>query len=953
LAESGTFAILLRRLRIEAGLTQEDLAAVARVSVRSVSDWERGINKTAHKETVRLLADALRLSGAARTEFEAVARGRSPAEGPAAAMTGVSGASGPTRTLPRDISSFTGREAELSDLMADATVGGVVGIYAIGGMAGVGKTAFAVHAAHRLAHEFPDGQFFLPLHGHTPGQQPVAPADALTSLLLTAGAQATQIPADLEARAAVWRDRLAGKRALLVLDDAADSDQVRLLLPGSPESLVLITSRRRLAALEDATTISLDTLPHEQAAALLARLAARPGLSPDDGAVGEISRLCGYLPLAIGMLARQLHHHPTWAPAELVGELSLARDRLALMTSENLSVAAAFTMSYARLTAEQQRIFRLLGVHPGTDADAYAAAALADLSMGAIRRHLEDLYSHYLLAEPSRGRYRMHDLIREHARSLASAVDPPGDQDAAMGRLLGYFTQAASAAGRLLVDRPNRSAGVFAAGPPGYAREFPAHEQAAAWLESERANMVACVALAAAGPHPEDAVRLVKAISEQLMAAGHWEQAHHAHEHAVAAAKLSPDRADLAWSLSRLGESHKMLDEYDAGASSAGEAVSLYRELDEPQGLADALVIFGDLEQMRRNDADAGIVTLTEAIDIYREIRDPWGEAQALTYLGAIQVGHSEYAIALQTLDRALALGRQIGDRRDQARALNYMSAVHYLSGDYAAATRAVAEAIPLFRSLGSKFGEAHALLNLGATLTASGNYQDAIGAITDALAIYHQLGDRHGQGTSYVYLSEAYIATGRYAEAANALDQASPICFDVANPYGEANVYRFRGEIARRTRDPGADEQLNQALTIYREHGIRLGEGDTLTALGDVQRQAREFTLASATLEEALAIYREIGDRRGQADALNQLGVLAFDMGDIAQARQHYTQALELAREISSVVEEAGALAGLGQCLALHEPDAARAYLTQSLVINQRIGSPRADEVAALLTRI
>jgi tetratricopeptide (TPR) repeat protein/transcriptional regulator with XRE-family HTH domain len=950
LAESGTFATLLRRLRIEAGLTQDDLAEAARVSVRSVSDWERGINKTAHKETVRLLADALRLSGAARTDFEAVARGRSLAEGPAAAMTG---AGGPARTLPRDISSFTGREAELSDIVVAATAGGVVGIYAIGGMAGVGKTSFAVHAAHRLAHEFPDGQFFLSLHGHTPGQQPVAPADALTSLLLTAGAQATQIPADLEARAAVWRDRLAGKRALLVLDDAADSDQVRLLLPGSPESLVLITSRRRLAALEDATTISLDTLPPEQAAALLARLAARPELSPDHGAVAEIARLCGYLPLAIGMLARQLHHHPAWTPAELADELSLARDRLALMITENLSVTAAFTMSYTRLTAEQQRIFRLLGLHPGTDTDANAAAALADLSLGAARRQLEDLYSHYLLAEPSRGRYRMHDLIREHARSLASAVDPSGDQSAAAGRLLGYYTQAATAAGRLLVDRPNRAAGVSAADAPGYAREFSEHEQAAAWLESERANMVACVALAAAGPQPEDALRLVRAVSEQLMAAGHWEQAHHAHEYAVAAAKLSPGRADLAWSLSRLGESHKMLDEYDAGTSSAGEAVSLYRELDEPQGLADALVILGDLEQMLASDAVAGTVKLTEAIDIYREIRDPWGEAQALTYLGGIQVGRSEYAAALQTLDRALALSRQIGDRRNQAGALNYMSAVHYLSGDYTAATRAVAQAVPLFRGLGSKFGEAHALLNLGATLTASGKYDDAIAAITDALAIYRQLGDRNGQGTSYIYVTEAYIAAGRYAEAANALDQASPICLDIGNPYNEANLYRFRGELARRTGAPGAGEQLDRALTIYREHGIRLGEADTLTALGDVQRQAREFTLASATLEEALAVYQEISDRRGQADTLNQLGALAFDTGDIARARQHYARALELAQEISSVAEEASALAGLGQCLARHEPDAARAYLTRSLVINQRIGSPRADEVAALLAGI
>jgi len=177
-------------------------------------------------------------------------------------------------------------------------------------MAGVGKTAFAVHAAHRLTGTFPDGQFFLPLHAHTAGQRPVDPADALASLLLTAGIPAPQIPPDLEARAARWRDQVAGKKILLLLDDAASHDQVRPLLPGTPGSLVLVTSRRRLAALEDATVISLDTLAPEEAGALLARLAARPGLRPGDAVAGEITRLCGYLPLAIGMIASQLRHHP-------------------------------------------------------------------------------------------------------------------------------------------------------------------------------------------------------------------------------------------------------------------------------------------------------------------------------------------------------------------------------------------------------------------------------------------------------------------------------------------------------------------------------------------------------------------------------------------------------------------------------------------------------------------
>jgi transcriptional regulator with XRE-family HTH domain len=254
-----TFAGLLRQLRIEAGLTQEELAAAASLSPRSVSDLERGINLTARKDTARLLADALVLAGPARAAFEAAARGRAPV-GAFPAPRVAAGAAAATRTLPRDIASFTGREPELRQLVsaaADATgPGAVVGIHAIGGMAGIGKTAFAVHAAHQLAPRFPDGQIFLPLHGHTPGQQPVDPADALASLLLTAGVTAAQIPPGLQARTALWRDRLAGRQLLLVLDDAAGHEQVRPLLPGTAGSLVLVTSRRHLTALEDAHAIT-------------------------------------------------------------------------------------------------------------------------------------------------------------------------------------------------------------------------------------------------------------------------------------------------------------------------------------------------------------------------------------------------------------------------------------------------------------------------------------------------------------------------------------------------------------------------------------------------------------------------------------------------------------------------------------------------------------------------
>jgi len=341
------FGGLLRQLRDDAGLTQDELAEAAWVSQRAVSDLERGINRTARKDTALLLAGALGLDGQARDLFVAAARGRGTVEAVLAAWPGAGPgafAAAATRALPRDIAAFTGREAELAGLLRAldglSASGGVVGIHAIDGMAGIGKISLAVHAAHQLADRFPDGQFFLPLHAHTAGQRPVDPADGLASLLLAAGLAAAQIPPGLEARAARWRAHVAGRKILLVLDDAASHEQVRPLLPGAAGSLVLVTSRRRLTALEDTAVISLDILAPGEATALLTRLAARAGIDAADPAVGEITRLCGYLPLAIGLIAGQLKHHPARTAARLAADLAAAADRIALLQAENLSVTA-------------------------------------------------------------------------------------------------------------------------------------------------------------------------------------------------------------------------------------------------------------------------------------------------------------------------------------------------------------------------------------------------------------------------------------------------------------------------------------------------------------------------------------------------------------------------------------------------------------------------------------
>ena len=319
------------------------------------------------------------------------------------------------------------------------------------------------------------------------------PADALASLLLTIGVPAGQIPADLEARTGLWRDRLAGRQLLLVLDDAASSEQIRPLLPGTGGSLVLVTSRRRLTALEDARRSAWTPCrPARQPGCWSGWPSGRASARPTPGS-REITRLCGCLPLAIGMAARQLYHHPAWTLAGLAAGLAAAADRLELLATENLSVAAAFDLSYDDLAPDQQRLFRRLALHPGADIDRYAAAALDGTGLGAARRSLEALYEQYLLTEPAPGRYRMHDLIREHARALASRLDLGDDRERASGRLLDYYQHAAARAQALLA-RQTRGIPAQAAGAvPAEVPVLAGREQALAWARAERTGLLACL----------------------------------------------------------------------------------------------------------------------------------------------------------------------------------------------------------------------------------------------------------------------------------------------------------------------------------------------------------------------------------------------------------------------------------------------------------------------------
>ena len=905
-----SFAGLLHQLRVDAGLTQEKLAHAASLSPRSISDLERGINRTARKDTARLLADAFGLIGPERELFEAAANGQATAVETLAASRRAGGAG--VRTLPRDIASFTGRTGELRRLTAAlgdaAGGGGVVSIHAIGGMAGVGKTALAVHAAHQLAGDYPDGQYFLPLHGHTPGQKPVQPADALATLLLTVGLRASHIPADLEARAALWRDHVAGRKILLVLDDATGHKQVRPLLPGTAGGLVLITSRRRLGALEDAVPLSLDTLPPNDAAALLVRLSGRPDLGSDSAS--QLARLCGYLPLAIGLVGRQLSHHPAWTGADLAAELTAARDRLELMRAEDVSVAAAFDLSYRDLGGGQQRLFRRLGLHPGPDFDAHAAAALDATSLAEARRHLDDFYDQHLLSQPSRGRYRFHDLIREHARALAA--DEPADGAATTGRLLDYYLHTALAASRHVAVRLR---GDRRAPPPARlpacAPRLSSAERAIAWLAAERGNLQAATDYAAACGYHQHATQIPAAISSFLEGGGYWDQAIGLHRTALAAARGAGDRHGQADALNHLAIYQTQTGDVRAGAANQRQALALYRELGDRLGQGDALHTQGFVQEMAA-DYPAAAASFRQALTRYREAGDRIGQADALMDLGDAQMMDDSYPAAGASLRQALDLFCDLGDRSGQAVTLGGLGGLQIQTGEYPAAVTSLRQALELYRNLGDRDGEAHAIAAQGVVQRLTGDYPAAAASLRQAHEIFGQVGARINHAALLGEIGIVHRLTGEYATAADC---------------------------------------LGQALSLARDLGDRVNQADMLGQLGALHVLTGDHPAAADCLGQALEIARAIGVRLIEASVLNTLGELRLRCAAGRQAEENHRAALAIACNLGAPVEEARAREGLGRCrIQAGDHSEGDVQLRAALAIYQRLGDPAAARVREAL---
>jgi tetratricopeptide (TPR) repeat protein len=598
--------------------------------------------------------------------------------------------------------------------------------------------------------------------------------------------------------------------------------------------------------------------------------------------VGELAKLCGYLPLALGLAGRQLAHHPAWTPTGLAGDLAAAKDRLALMAAENLSVAAAFGLSYADLDPGQQRLFRRLALHPGPDIDAYAAAALDGTPLDAARSGLEALYDQHLITEPTRGRYRFHDLIREHARTLAAADDPAA-QDAAATRLLDYYLHTAQAAGQHFPTFTIAEGPAPPGRPPASAPPVATLRQAAGWLEAERASLHAAAGYAAATARLRYAMLVPAVMAGFLETRGYWDQGLVLHQAALAAARRAGDRAGQARALMLLSPVQGMTDDVPAAAASAGGALRLYRDLGYRVGQAAALTQIGFLHQLT-DDYRAAAAELRQALKVFRDLGHRRGQGDALTHLGEVHCQTGDYRAAAACLQQGLELHRDTGYRSGQARALMELGAVQQRTGDYPAAATTLRQALALARDLGGRLRQAQVLTELAAAQRLAGDCRSAAASSQQALSLYRDMSQSSSEAAFALNeLGLAQQLTSDYLAAAASHQQALELFHDAGDRVGQAETLNCLGELASRTADGRqARSHHAQALAIARDLGIPPEEARALEGIGHSHLRDANPTQAAAPLRDALAIYQRIGSPGAQRV---QETLLQFRQGNLAPA--------------------------------------------------------------------
>jgi tetratricopeptide (TPR) repeat protein len=663
--------------------------------------------------------------------------------------------------LPVGIRGFAAREAELARLDAILAEGresdDTVMVCVVSGTAGVGKTALAVHWAHRVADRFPDGQLYANLRGFDPAGTVLEPAEVVRGFLDALGVDPQRIPADLSAQAALYRSHLAGRRVLVLLDNVVDAGQVRPLLPGSPGSLVVVTSRNQLGglvALDGANPLLLDVLSTEDSRRLLAHRLGAGRVAAEPAAVEAVIQRCAGLPLALAIVAARAAIRPEVPLADLAAQLGDVRDRLDTLSvgDEVADVRAVISWSYQALRPEAARLFRLLGLHPGPDITPAAAASLAAVTRAEASALAGELAQAHLSAEHLPGRYTFHDLLRAYAREQADSVDPPAERRAALHRMLDHYLHSAVDADRQispnrdLVDLVPIQAGVVPETAPDAGR-------ATSWFLAEHRVLVAAVERALAEGFDAHTWQLAWAMLPYLARRGHTLDFAATQRAAVEAATRIGDPDVRIGTHRNLSGAYTLLGRLDDARDQLERALALSAETDNP--------------------------TLRAHIHI------------RLAHVLEVQGRHAD---ALDHAGRSLELYRSAGHRLGEANALNAIGWNHALLGDYRQALTYCERALAGHRELGAEAPQAYTLDSIGYAYHHLGRHDEAVARFEEALALLRRLGDVYHQAGVLTHLGDTYAETGADAPARTAYGAALAILEDLDHP----DAAQVRAKLAR-----------------------------------------------------------------------------------------------------------------------------------------------------------
>jgi tetratricopeptide (TPR) repeat protein len=861
------FGALTRKCRVDRRLTQEQLAAATGLSVRGISDIERG--KTLHPRpgTVRLLADGLRLDGAEREAYEAEARsaywGTRGAGPPADAVPAPAGPA----ELPPDPRGFVGRADGVALLDSlEPSAGAPAAVLAICGPAGVGKTSLAVHWAHRVRHRYGGGQLHVALRGSSPAG--LTPAAALGRLLRSLGVPPDQVPPDLPGAAGLYRTLTAGRRLLVLLDDARDAAQVSELLPTGPGSLALVTSRDAVGGLvahHGAGRVRLSGLDPEEARSLLATVLGRPAVDADPAATAEFTRLCGHQPLALRIAAANLAGRPGADLAGYCAELRANRLAALDLDGEEDGVRAAYALSYQALPVPERRLFRLLGTAPGHDVSLAAAAALAGTDPGSCRRLAVRLTSAHLIEHRPGDRLALHDLLRIYAREESDRVEDPADRAAALDRYLDH---------QLAVLR-DAAATAFPEAPllpgddprPGAATALPG----APPIPGNHPRPGAATALPGAAPIPggDPGPGAATAFPGATVLPGGDRRAGPAGDREAALAVIEAERDNLVAAV--------------VAATAQGRWRAAVR-------IADAL---RDFYRLRPHLAEWAAVTTAGLVSAGRDGR-PDGLASALLGTAALHLARDRYRDAVVAGGRAAGLAGTAGWTAGRAVAVAMVGNAHRLAGSLPDAERELELARTLHRDAGLPDGEAGVLDKLGLLAHEQGLLAEAADCFGQALDLHVAAGcgPRHRADT-LLALGDVNRSLGRLRDAA---------------------------------------EQLTRALELHRRIGDRAGEAYVLRCLAEVRRDTGDLDRAGALARDAATAAARVGDRRVEAQAVQTLATVALLRGRPQDAVSGHGRALATAVELGHEYAAVEALVGLARAhQALGRRTLARTHATDA----------------------